>query len=111
MLKSAKVHFKTMKYRPEFPDRFNNIEEARAFCQKFFQWYNWEHYHSGINFFTPGSFHHGDVEEIVSKRQKVLDSAYSLHPERFVRKPPKQKRPPEAVYINPPESIKKVKGQ
>jgi putative transposase len=28
--------FKTLKYRPEFLDRFGSIEDARGFCQRFF---------------------------------------------------------------------------
>ena len=42
----SESQFKTLKYRPEFPDRFGSIEDARAFCQRFFPWYNHEHHHA-----------------------------------------------------------------
>src|SRR5208337_4142823 len=48
----SESHFRTMKYRPEFPDRFGCIQDSRAFCQQFFHWYNQEHRHSGIGLLT-----------------------------------------------------------
>ncbi len=36
----SESQFKTLKYRPSFPDRFGSIQDARAFCQEFFRWYN-----------------------------------------------------------------------
>ena len=36
----SESQFKTLKYRPAFPDRFGSIQDARAFCQEFFAWYN-----------------------------------------------------------------------
>jgi putative transposase len=53
----SESQFKTMKYRPGFPDRFGAIEDARAFCQSFFPWYNTEHYHSGLGLLTPEDVH------------------------------------------------------
>src|ERR1022692_2893810 len=44
----SESHFKTLKYRPEFPDRFGSLQHARSFCQEFFSWYNTEHHHSGL---------------------------------------------------------------
>jgi len=98
----SESQFKTMKYRPEFPDRFGLIEEARGFCQNFFHWYNWEHRHSGIGLLTPGDVHYGKTEDVLRVRQSVLDSAYAAHPERFVRKAPTPPVVPDAVWINPP---------
>jgi transposase InsO family protein len=46
----SEAHFKTLKYRPEFPDRFGSIEDGRAVCQRFFRWYNDDHHHSGLGF-------------------------------------------------------------
>ena len=98
----SESQFKTMKYRPEFPKRFGSIEDARAFCKDFFRWYNTEHRHSGIALLTPETVHYSLAEEAISARQKVLNTAYGRHPERFVRKPPKAPQLPEAVWINPP---------
>ena len=102
----SESQFKTMKYRPEFPSRFGCIEDARAFAVTFFNWYNQEHRHSGIGLYTPSDVHHGRTGILQTRRQATLDEAYLAHPERFVRKRPHASSPPEAVWINPPESMK-----
>jgi putative transposase len=98
----SESQFKTLKHHPTFPDRFGSIEDARAFCQRFFGWYNGEHRHSGIGLLTPADVHHGRAEQITLARGAVLDAAYAAHPERFVCKPPKPPRLPEQVWINRP---------
>jgi putative transposase len=98
----SESQFKTLKYRPEFPDRFGSIEDARAFCQRFFPWYNHQHHHSGIALLTPDMLHYGTASQIIEQRQNVLDQAYVRNPERFVRARPKHPPQPTAVWINPP---------
>jgi putative transposase len=98
----SEAQFKTLKYRPEFPDRFQNIEQARAFCRTFFHWYNHEHHHSGIGLMTPTAMHHGQAKELHAERQRVLDTAYAARPERFVRHPPRPPALPTAAWINKP---------
>ena len=98
----SESQFKTLKYRPEFPDRFGSIEDARGFCQLFFPWYNTEHHHSGIGLLTPETLHYGRAEEAIQRRQEVLTQAYERNPERFVRAHPKPPDKPSAVWINPP---------
>jgi putative transposase len=98
----SESQFKTLKYRPEFPDRFGSQEDAHGFCQRFFHWYHHEHYHSGIGLLTPAMVHYGHATEVLAHRQRTLDAAYAAHPERFVRKPPTPVALPEAVWINPP---------
>jgi putative transposase len=98
----SESQFKTLKHHPTFPDRFGSIQDARAFCQGFFGWYNFEHYHSGIGLLTPADVHFGRAEQVIAARQAVLGDAYGAHPERFVRKPPAPPRLPEAVWINKP---------
>jgi hypothetical protein len=98
----SESQFKTLKYRPEFPDRFGSIEDARAFCQQFFPWYNQDHHHSGIALLTPDMLHYGMAGEIIEQRQKVLDQAYERNPERFTHARPKHPPQPTAVWINPP---------
>ena len=101
----SESHFRTMKYRPDFPDRFGCIQDSRAFCQTFFTWYNQEHRHSGIELLTPAAVHYGQASEIMGRRQVVLDAAYQAHPERFVRSAPKLLAIPKEVWINkPPEN-------
>lgn len=98
----SESQFKTLKYRPEFPDRFGGLEDARAFCREFFRWYNQEHRHSGIGLMTPEAVHYGRATAIREARQKVLLAAYEKHPERFVRKQPEPPLVPQEVWINPP---------
>jgi len=100
----SEAAFKTFKYRPEMPDRFYSIEEARAFFAELFDWYNERHYHTGIALLTPSDVHHGRATEIVAVRQVALDKAFARTPERFVRRPPRHALPSAAVWINPPES-------
>jgi putative transposase len=98
----SEAQFKTLKYRPDFPERFGSLEEARAFCQRFFPWYNGEHRHAGIGLMPPAAVHEGRAELLRTARHQVLLTAYAAHPERFVRKPPQPPHLPHAVWINPP---------
>lgn len=98
----SEAGFKTMKYRPDFPDRFGSFEDAHAFCSRFFGWYNTEHRHSGIAMMTPEAVHYGRAETVHENREKVLAEAFNAHPERFVNGMPTAKTVPEAVWINPP---------
>jgi putative transposase len=98
----SESQFKTLKHHPAFPERFGSIQDARAFCQQFFDWYNLEHYHSGIALLTPADVHYGRAEQIITARAAVLQGAYAAHPERFVRKPPRPQLLPAQVWINKP---------
>jgi len=98
----SEAAFKTLKYRPTFPDRFGSLEDARAFCVGFFLWYNTVHRHSGIGLLTPADVHAGRAPEITAARAVTLDAAYAAHPERFVHRPPTPPVVPGAVWINPP---------
>jgi putative transposase len=95
--------FKTCKYQPEFPERFGSIQDAKAFCRSFFQWYNADHHHLGIGLMTPNQVHYGQADEIYAERQKTLDQAFRANPNRFVNKTPNPPQKPTAVWINPPQ--------
>jgi len=99
----SESHFKTLKYRPEFPDRFGSLPDSRVFCQQFFAWYNSEHHHSALGWLTPEVVHYRQAGHALAARQQVLKEAYRLNPDRFVHKPPQPPRLPECVWINPPE--------
>ena len=99
----SESQFKTMKYRPAFPDRFGSLEDARTHGQTFFLSYNLEHHHSGIAMLTPHMVHYGLAADVLDNRQRVLTAAFQQHPERFVRKPPRPAPLPDAVWINPPK--------
>src|SRR5438128_9558699 len=101
----SEAQFKTLKYRPEFPEHFGSLEDARAFCQRFFRWYNHQHRHSGIGYHAPADVHHGRAEQVRQARAQVLQAAYVAHPERFVRQAPVPPALPGAVWINPPQEV------
>ena len=98
----SEAQFKTLKYRPEFPQRFGSLEDSRAFCRPFFRWYNTEHRHSGIAFMTPQNVHYGRATQILKTRSVTMDAAFEAHPKRFKDKRPVLKSLPAAVWINPP---------
>jgi putative transposase len=98
----SESHFKTMKYRPDFPARFGCLADARAFCRLFFDWYNNVHHHSGIAMLTPADLHAGRGDAILLARNGVMLSAYGQHPNRFVNGKPAVRATPDAAWINPP---------
>jgi putative transposase len=98
----SEAQFKTLKYRPDFPDRFTSIEAARLHCQTFFPWYNEEHRHTGLALHTPADVHYGTATITREKRAGVLDAAYAAHPERFVHKPPQPPKLHIETWINRP---------
>jgi putative transposase len=98
----SESQFKTLKYRPEFPERFGSLEDSRAFGHVFFPWYNNAHHHSALGFLTPAVVHHGLAERVREKRKDVLVAAYAAHQERFVNGLPRPAELPQAVWINPP---------
>jgi len=98
----SESQFKTLKYRPDFPERFGSLQHARNWVSPFFHWYNHEHRHSGIAYLTPADVHYGRAEQILRRREEVLAEAARQHPERFVRGAARLPRLPEAVWINKP---------
>jgi putative transposase len=100
----SEANFKTLKYRPEFPARFDSIEHARGHCRAFVDWYNHRHRHSGIGLMTPAAVHHGRAEALRAERPRVLAQAYARTPERFVRRPPTPPALPTAAWINQPNN-------
>lgn len=103
----SEAEFRTLKYQPDFPDRFDDYDHARSHCDEFFGWYNDEHRHSGIAYLTPSTVHYGRAPEILARRQATLDAAFAVNPQRFVAGPPSAPALPSAVWINPPEDKSK----
>jgi putative transposase len=97
----SEAQFKTLKYQPDYPGRFADELAARTYLGDFFGWHNEQHHHSGLELFTPGDVFHGRVELVAERRQAALDAAYREHPERFLNGPPRVRRPPTEVHINP----------
>ena len=98
----SESQFKTLKYRPDFPERFGCLQDARAHCGTFFDWYNEEHRHDGLELHTPHDVHHGRAKARTAERNVVLDAAFRAHPERFPHGLPTAKEPPTEVWINKP---------
>ncbi len=100
----SEAQFKTLKYRPDFPEKFGCVEDGRAHCADFFDWYNREHHHSGLGLFTPYDVHHGLAAQRHSDRALVLEAAHRAHPERFVNGAPVPLALPTEVWINKPSA-------
>jgi putative transposase len=100
----SEAQLKTLKYCPEFPERFGSIQDARSFCQYFFKWYNKEHRHSGIALMTPEQIHYGMADKITNSRFQVLANTFKANPIRFKGKTPKPLTLPEEVWINNPST-------
>jgi putative transposase len=99
----SESNFKTLKYRPDFPERFGSLQDARRHTETFVQWYNEEHHHHGIRLLTPADLHHGRAQGRLEARGAVLAAAHQAHPERFVQGCPKVQEVPAAAWINPPK--------
>ena len=104
----SEAQFRTFKYGPEYPNRFDGFDHARDYCRRIFPWYNNEHRHSGIAYFTPADVHHDRVGDLLVQRQGVMDQAYERNRERFPGGAPCVPAPPKAVWINPPENRSEV---
>lgn len=105
----SEANFKTVKYRPDYPDRFHDLHHARAWFTRFVDWYNNIHYHSGVGLHHPADVHDGTAPTIRSDRQHVLDAAYAAHPERFTR-PPTAPRIPRHAWINKPDPANQTRS-
>jgi putative transposase len=81
----SEAQFRTFKYRPECPDRFGSIQDARATCHALFGWYNDAHHHSGLRYLTPADVHYGRAAATLAVRHRTRLAAYEAHPERFVQ--------------------------
>lgn len=101
----SESQFKTMKYRPEFPERFGCYQDAHRFCSEFFPWYNHKHHHSGLGYLTPYEVHYGLAEKRREQRAAVLKEAYERNRQRFVRGLPTPALLPPAAWINKPKEL------
>jgi len=105
----SESQFKTLKYRPDFPDRFVSQDHGLDFCRSFFRWYNEEHCHWGIGLLPPAIVHSGQAQAAIEARAAVLAHAHAQHPERFVQGLPRPFTPPAEVWINPPENSPQIR--
>lgn len=106
----SESQFKTLKYRPDYPDRFGCQQDARSWAKDFFDWYDYEHHHIALGLLTPADVHYGRAQTVIQQRQLVLQAAYQKNPERFVKGLPKPLQLPEAVWINPPKTKAEIEN-
>jgi len=93
--------FKTLKYRPDFPDKpFEDLDEARTWVPRFVHWYNEIHHHSGLRFVTPGQRHRGEDSAILEQRHRLYEAAKALNPARWSGST-RNWEPEGIVYLNP----------
>jgi putative transposase len=96
--------FKTLKYRPGYPDQaFADLAAARKWVANFGDWYNHEHLHSAIRFVTPAQRHAGQDQPMLRRREIVYEAAKARHPQRWsgaIR----NWRPVAVVNLNPAKS-------
>lgn len=97
----SESQFKTMKYQPDYPRRFDGLEHARQWCEDYVGWYNFQHHHSALAGFTPSQVFTEQHLEIARLRQEALNIQFQNHPERFVKGCPVVRLPPNEVFINP----------
>jgi putative transposase len=100
----SEAQFKTLKYHRDFPPRMESIHEGQLFLDGLFHWYNHDHFHKGIAYFTPAQVYSGEHVALQPARQAVLDARYAKNPERFVNGKPIAKMPPDIVGINLPKN-------
>jgi len=99
----SEAQFKTLKYQPDFPERFSSFAQAQTWARQIFNWYNNDFYHTRLGLLTPAIVHYGLAEQVQAQRQQVLQAAFEAHPDRFVRGMPIQPALPTEVWINPPQ--------
>lgn len=97
----SEAAFKTLKYHPTYkPDGFLSLEEARLWCKTFVSWYNDEHHHSGIKFFTPSQRHTGEDRRLIEVRNAAYEAAKLRHPSRWNGRSTRNWKLPDRVYLN-----------
>jgi putative transposase len=101
----SEAQFKTLKYRPGFPQRFGSVQHARQWAAELVRWYNTEHHHSALGLMTPQAMHDGRAPELRQKRQQVLLQAFAATPQRFVAGVPIPPKLPTQVWINEPKEV------
>ena len=101
----AEAGFKTVKYHPTYPERFDRLGHACTWMRAFEHWYCWEHHHTALGLMTPAAVHFGFADHLWVQRQAVLQAAYQAHPERFSHGRPVPPRWPDAVWINAPKTL------
>ena len=97
----AESLFRTAKYRPEFPAKgFASLAEARNWGERFAQWYNHDHRHSGISYVSPAQRHTGADRAILAARHELYERSRKMNPRRWAQHT-RNWKPIESVTLNP----------
>lgn len=97
----SEAWFRTAKYAPRYPGRFDTLYDAREYFERFVQWYNEEHCHSGIEFVTPAQRHRSEDKVILSKRKQVYERAKAQYPQRWNGRDTRKWQYVSEVLLNP----------
>lgn len=97
----SEAQFKTQKSQPDYPGVFEHAAHSRRWCDEYFNWYNFDHHHSGLAGYTAEQVFTGRYLDVAADKQRALDESYARNPERFVSGQPKVALPPARVVINP----------
>ena len=85
----SESQFKTQKYQPDYPGRFQRISHMPGIgVRGYFDWYNFEHHHSGLGWFTPDQVFTGGYHQVAIQKQPAFDASYRRNTEPFVRGQP-----------------------
>jgi transposase InsO family protein len=103
--------FKTLKYRPVYPDKpFDCLSAARTWMADFVRWYNVEHRHSAIQFVTPAQRHAGLDGTLLNNRSAVYEAAKARFPQRWSGSI-RNWQPVQVVHLNPAQQALKTDDQ
>ncbi|MBK1728807.1 integrase core domain-containing protein [Halorhodospira halophila] len=100
----SEAHFKTIKYSPGYPGRFQGIDHAREWMSAFMESYK-HRPHEGLAYYTPAEVFEGRVEAVRAQRQAALDAYFAEHPHRYPKGRPIARTPPQEVAINPEDGV------
>jgi putative transposase len=89
--------FRTLKYRPGYPGRFESVAAVHTWAERFFGWYNTEHRHSGIRWVTPNERYKGDDVHILKARAQLYEQARQKNPGRWIGPTRNWTRPTEVL--------------
>lgn len=100
----SESYFKTLKYTPGYPKRFEGIEHAREWMSGFIATYK-NRPHEGLAFYTPADVFNARSSLSTPGDRPPWMPYYATHPERYPKGPPIAQRPPEQVTINPGDRV------
>ena len=97
--------FGSIKTAPQYPGRFLDPDYAMQYFDRYFLWYNAEHYHSGIDYVTPEQCHQGFKKRIVASRRQKLEKQRRVRKEVNRLSKTYLTNDPPGLIVNPNQRI------